>query len=112
MSTFYTSAEDQISHVQGIAVVKEIVASLQKATSLQLLNQTEVFFGNKLHHPTVDPVLKSLTEPPRDQGMFESMMKACLQEIVEQLVELMEPWKGCREGLVPCVARRWEAGGV
>ena len=85
MSTFYTSAEDQISHVQGIAVVKEIVASLQKATPLQLLSQTEDFFGNKLHHPTADPVLKSLTEPPRDQAMFESMMKACLQEIVDVL---------------------------
>ena len=95
MRAFYTSAKDQMEHIEGIGVVRDIINNLKKASPLELLKRSKDFFGNALHEPTVDCILKSLTEPPRDQTLFEGMMRSCLQSIVEVLERQYEKYFEC-----------------
>ena len=85
MKTFYTSAGDQIDHVEGIEIVKEIVQKLkdQKDTPLDLLSSEVDFFGKRLDDS--DSTLRCLQEAPKDEDMFIRMMRSCIQAIIDVL---------------------------
>ena len=65
MTTFYTSVESQVSHVEGIEVVKSVLTALK----LQLRNPAGVlssscnFLGGKLDAEN-DSTLRELLQPP------------------------------------------------
>ncbi|KAL5004056.1 hypothetical protein ScPMuIL_017512 [Solemya velum] len=90
MKRFYTSKEMQISHVDGIGVVKDIIARIQTSviSPLKTLTAMANFFGDEL---TQDDELVKLQRDPDDVPLFVFMMKCCLTSIVGVLEKQYRP---------------------
>ena len=84
MRRFYTSTTTQISHVDGISVVKQVLARVKACCSSpqETLTMKTDFFGDEL---TPDNRLMKLQQKPIDEDLFMSMMKNCLTAIVTVL---------------------------
>ena len=86
MTTFYTSADLQVSHVEGIQVVKSVLTALK----LQLHNPAAVlssscnFLGGKLDAEN-DSTLRELLQPPDNMEQFSEMVKPVLMSCVTVL---------------------------
>ena len=85
MKKFYATAVDQIDHVEGIQVIKQLVQKLKdlKETPVDLLCCATDFFGNNLDKE--NSTLLKLREPPKDITLYSSMMTACLQAVIDVL---------------------------
>jgi len=85
MKKFYATAVDQIDHVEGIQVIKQLVQKLKdlKETPVDLLCCATDFFGNNLDKE--NSTLLKLREPPKDITLYSSMMTACLQAVTDVL---------------------------
>lgn len=88
MSTFYTSADTEIDHIQGINIVKGVISEIRACGEepLLILTRADDFLGNSLDTEN-DLTLKELrTEPgPEDQTTFFVMVEACMSAIVAVL---------------------------
>ena len=84
MRRFYTSTTTQISHVDGISVVKQVLARVKACCSSpqETLTMKTDFFGDEL---TPDNRLMKLQQKPIDEDLFMAMMKNCLTAIVTVL---------------------------
>ena len=82
MTKFYTAADTEISHVDGINIVKELVETLKQMmqNSPMIIPLTKDFFGQDLALNSAVK-LKALPSYPR----FSAMMKSCLQAVVDVL---------------------------
>lgn len=87
MERFYTSAESQISHVEGIEVVRGVVQALheQIPDPAAICVRDTDFFGAPLDKS--DSTLARLTEPPPGEGelAFIGMVSALLQSTITVL---------------------------
>ena len=84
MRKFYRSAEDQIDHVEGIAVVKRVVQKLTvERRPLDLLTWEKDIFDDQMD--SSDATLLALRQPPKDPELFTKMMQACLIAILDVL---------------------------
>ncbi|XP_014674001.1 PREDICTED: uncharacterized protein LOC106814216 [Priapulus caudatus] len=83
MQTFYTSAENSISHMDGVEIVKNVLSSLRDIASapLNILQQTRDFFGGELKDDDLT-LNKLMIQPPKTE-MFSVMLAACLKSIIE-----------------------------
>ena len=83
MRKFYTSAEKEINHIDGIGVVRDVLVSLQEMLQdpAKILTATTDFFGAEI---VVDGTLLKLRSlPPHPE--FSAMMKSCLQAVINVL---------------------------
>ena len=82
MTKFDTSVSEQVSHVEGIAVVRSVIdtISMTIAQPLNVLHTTNDFLGNTL--PSSDETLQKLREKPVHESLFITMMKECLTTTV------------------------------
>ena len=85
MTKFYTSAEKQVSHVEGITIVKAVlkVVKTYVAKPERVLTTKTDFFGNALD--TANTTLLKLQDSPDNKKLFVTMMKACLSSVVTVL---------------------------
>ena len=85
MTKFYTSASEQVSHVEGIAVVRSVIDTISMAIAqpLNVLHTTNAFLGNTL--PSSGETLQKLWEKPVRESLFITMMKECLTTTVTVL---------------------------
>lgn len=83
MVKFYTSSATQISHIDGIAIVREllrvIVHFIEKLQ--ETLSSKTDFFGNPLS--VSDDTLVALQQKPVDKLFFNTMMGSCLSKVIE-----------------------------
>lgn len=86
MKTFYTSADSQIDHVDGIILVSKVIDTLKKHVEnpLIVLSATHDFLGNTLG-TMHDKTVAALQQMPIDEVLFSQMIKACLTSIIELL---------------------------
>ena len=82
MTKLYTAADTDISHVDGINTVKELVETLKqmRQNSFLIISLTKEIFQQDLALNSVVK-LKALPSYPR----FPAMMKSCLQTVVDVL---------------------------
>lgn len=82
MAKLYTPASSTISHVKGIAIVKDVVNVLKtfKQMPKNTLSTKTDFFGDEL---CATATLSKLQEKPVDETLFMLMMKASLSKIVD-----------------------------
>ncbi|KAG1681439.1 hypothetical protein GQR58_011831 [Nymphon striatum] len=82
MQTCYTSAEAELDHVEGLAVVNNVIKCLQNMLRdpLQILSATTDFFGEDLKLDQ-DSTLKCLRSVPVHKK-FQEMLSSCLQAII------------------------------
>lgn len=85
MALFYTSADDQINHVEGIAQVKDVIVQLKLVMEnpSDILTRSTDFFGKEISMS--DAILLKLREPPKKESLFQEMMKVCLQAATDVL---------------------------
>ena len=85
MQVFYTSAESEIVHLEGIRVVRDAVASLKKAVldPCSVLTQDVDFFGRKFG--AIAKSLLQLHQEPSNREHFGEMLSACLNAVVSIL---------------------------
>ena len=83
MKKFYTSSRNEINHMDGIEVVKNVLAALREAAQNpeDLILATTDFFGDDL---IVDDTLKKLRDVPVEP-QFGPMMTCCLQAVIAVL---------------------------
>ena len=83
MKRFYTSASNEINHVDGIDVVRNVIGRLKNAVDdpEALVLAKEDFFGDEM---APDDTLTKLRQFPVDP-QFKSMMKECLQAVIAVL---------------------------
>ena len=82
MKAFYTSASNQINHVDAITTVKDVLSTLKQASLKKpedLLTETKDFFGGDLQ---ADTTLRALQEMP-PHSSFPEMMGSCLKAAVD-----------------------------
>ena len=85
MSKFYTSKSTQVSHIDGISIVKKVLTVVKgycEKPEGTLYTMTD-FFGNKL--AADDETLVKLKQSPVDEPLFASMMGMCLLKVAEVL---------------------------
>ena len=82
MQVFYTSADSSLSHFDGIPVVKGVIERLKDAAAnpMSILTQKTDFFGRELSDS--DTTLAELSKEPIDDGLFSSMVCACVTATV------------------------------
>ena len=82
MEKFYRSATAQISHVDGISVVKQLLQVLKDFADrpFETLTTTVNFFGSPL--PIDDTVRNSLQTNQVDETTFRATMKTCLLSVI------------------------------
>ncbi|KAG1714585.1 hypothetical protein GQR58_001017 [Nymphon striatum] len=90
MMKFYTSFANEISHLAGIKVVKDVISAIKKKrldTQSSILNRTTDFFGDLLKRSSVDQpstskecelsrkdeVLSALQKDPKDSVLFHQL---------------------------------------
>lgn len=80
MKKFYTSAEKEINHVDGIGVVSNVITSLKEMVKkpLNILSTTTDFFGADIIVTSRLTKLRSVPSNP----LFSPMMTACLQATI------------------------------
>ena len=89
MTMFYVAPEDQMNHIDGITVVKDVIAQLKAATSLEecsapLLTRDTDFLGQKL--PEDDSTLDKLRQfQVSDRAQLDTMLKAAMTAVVQVL---------------------------
>ena len=85
MQKFYTSASTQINHVEGIAIVRDVVNSLKNVTGnpLDLLNAKEDFFGQTLDDSY--SILSSLRKVPENKELFSLLMSDSIRAVIDVL---------------------------
>ena len=85
MQVFYTAAQQDLSHIDAIDVVRRVMGALKDAAvnPLIILDCTKDFFGRDLGD--ADETLKSLRQQPADKELFCSMMSTCIHAIVDVL---------------------------
>ena len=89
MTMFYVAPEDQMNHIDGITVVKDVIAQLKEATSLEecsapLLTRDTDFLGQKL--PEDDSTLDKLRQfQVSDRAQLDTMLKAAMTAVVQVL---------------------------
>lgn len=83
MTKFYTSAEKQVSHVEGITIVKAVLKVVKEymAKPERVLTTKTDFFGNA----AADATLLKLQESPDNEKLFVTMMTACLSSVITVL---------------------------
>ena len=93
MTLFYTSASSEINHVDGISRVKEVIAELryQVGEPGGTLTRGTDILGREL---VMDATLLKLRECPKDQTIFQDMMKACLGTIINVLEKQYQKYIG------------------
>ena len=82
MKKFYTSAENEIHHVEGIEVVRQVLERLKVAADSpgELLTTDVDFFGDLL---VSGSTLSALRQGAlKDTNTFSNMMKVCLEAII------------------------------
>ena len=74
---FYTSAESDISHVDGIDIIKKVIAVLRDHMHdhPHVLTSSCNFFGGNLDTES-DRTSRKLLQPPFDMESFSGMMKS------------------------------------
>ncbi|KAK2170436.1 hypothetical protein LSH36_3g30075 [Paralvinella palmiformis] len=85
MTKFYTAPEKQVSHVEGITIVRDVLKTLKAYVAnpeLVLTTKTD-FFRNPLD--MADPTLMKLQQCPDSEMMFFKMVKACLPSVITVL---------------------------
>lgn len=84
MTKFYTSTTSQISHIDGIGAIKEVITVLHDmaADPMSTLETTTDFFGNVL---AKSPTIQSLQSAPVDEALFQRMMTASALKIIDVL---------------------------
>ena len=83
MRKFYTSAEKEINHIDGIRVVQDVLVSLREMLQdpAKILTATTDFFGVEI---VVDGTLsKPRSLPPHPE--CSALMKSCLQAVIDVL---------------------------
>lgn len=85
MALFYTSADDQINYVEGTAQVKDVIVQLKLVMEnpSDILTRSTDFFGKEISMS--DATLLKLREPPKNESLFQEMMKVCLQAATDVL---------------------------
>jgi hypothetical protein len=88
MQTFYTAAGNEISHIEGVDVVKRVLAALKEAKEapLGLLTKDKDFFERELSN--ADKTLGSLLIQPASPAsakILEEMISTCLTAIIAVL---------------------------
>ena len=89
MRTFYTSVENQIHHIDGIGVVKDVLSTVTDSciNPMSILDRDNDFLGGDLKS---DAVWKALFDfCPRDEET-EDMIRACLSSIKDVLTRQYE----------------------
>ena len=86
MQMFYTSAESDISHVDGIDIIKKVIAVLRDHMHdpARVLTSSCNFFGGNLDTES-DRTLRQLLQPPSDLESFSGMMKSVMAASVTVL---------------------------
>ena len=86
MRKFYTSGESDISHIQGIGIIKVVITVMKEemADPARLLTSTSDFFGDALD-PNTDTTLNALLKPPVDVERFSRMMKTVISATITVL---------------------------
>ena len=96
MSSFYTSNENEINHVEGIRTVQQVIERLQRqAEDPEGILKSDVdFFGKKLD-PEKDTILSALQQtPPDDLPLFKTMMGQCIESTIAVLNRQYERYDG------------------
>ena len=83
MTKFYTAADSDISHVDAIELVKQVIASLKEMLQdpLQILSSTKDFLGQDIALGNTLAKLRAIPHHPQ----FVAMMSSCLQAIIDVL---------------------------
>ncbi|KAG1655884.1 Protein bric-a-brac 2 [Nymphon striatum] len=97
MVTFYTSSANEMNHLEGIAVVQNVISLIKEQMSdlENICSRTTDFFGNLLE-PVIaqdqdestekkQHVLSQLMRQPNNELLFRKMMRECLSAIVSVL---------------------------
>ena len=81
MKTFYTPVESQVSHTDGIEIIRDVIKAAKKyaESPLDTLSTNIDFFGNVF---MADETLYSLQKKPTNEQLFALQMKSCLDGII------------------------------
>ena len=84
MSTFYTSVTNQLSIVDGIQIVRQVIIRLEEELNnpIHIVNRTHEFLGNPINF---NNQIEKLMKAPQNLQLFTSMIEACLQGIIAVL---------------------------
>ena len=85
MQVFYTSADCEINHIEGVNIVQNVISALRKAKEkpLDLLKSSTDFFGRDLS--SEDETLASLQKEPENLETFRDMLTVCLNAVIAVL---------------------------
>ena len=85
MTMFYTSPEEQVSHTEGITIVKGVLETVKEylAKPECVLTTKTDFFGKVLDEN--DTTLQKLQESPENETVFVKMVKVCLTAVITVL---------------------------
>ncbi|XP_050404243.1 uncharacterized protein LOC126820380 [Patella vulgata] len=85
MTKFYASAESEVSHMEGINIVKDVLCTLRQTLDdpVSIITRNVDFFGGAFKPD--DKTLHSLLREPVNKDMFRIMATACLKAIIEVL---------------------------
>lgn len=83
MKTFYTSASDETGHVEGISIIKNVIAALKELQEdpKQILVMKNDFFGNQLDVNNTLQKLRSVEA----SNLFEKCFHNCVKAIIDVL---------------------------
>ncbi|KAK6177160.1 hypothetical protein SNE40_015317 [Patella caerulea] len=87
MSSFYTSHQNEINHLEGIQTVQQVIKRLKsQADDPEGILKTDVdCFGTKLD-PDKDAILAALQQTiPDDIQLFKTLMKQCIESTIKVL---------------------------
>ena len=85
MQVFYTSAQHELHHIEGISVVRNVMLCMKVAAEepYSVLTRDTDFFGRQLSSD--DETIKQLRTEPSDKELFTEMTAACLNTVVSVL---------------------------
>ena len=87
MKKFYTSAESQIDHVEGISIVRDVIEELERCAKdpMSLLDRNTDFFCQELD--ISDATLQKLRLHPSElnEALFAEMTVACVSAVIAVL---------------------------
>ena len=86
MTKFYTSHQDELHHIDGIATIQKVLEAVkaQVDSPLGVISAKKDFFGNTLDPESDDILLKLQSQPCQTQiPLFEFMMSAALSAVVD-----------------------------
>ena len=87
MRKLYTSGESDISHIQGICIIKFVIMAMQEemADPTRLLASTPDFFGDALERDT-DTTLNALLKPP----VYIEHLSHMMQTVISATITVLE----------------------